>query len=192
MPSEYVGFANIGAKAGARCGVRLSFYSRATQLSQRWYFRNKPDAPFLKRLQGWTSPAPRKLDDEELPGELRAWGASFVSKCRHAALRCVRNTAIVPNVVPLMKYAIKVLRASHFSLLPNDKDGGWCVLRKSDMVAAHKDILDKLWNRLSDFRPIAVDSRAATKSPDPPSCPGRAACTGSKCNGMTANVVPCP
>jgi arylsulfatase A-like enzyme len=67
-----------------------------------------------------------------------------------------------------------------------------CEHRDLSQDPKYKDILDKLWNRLSDFRPIAVDSRAATKSPDPPSCPGRAACTGSKCNGMTANVVPCP
>eukprot|EP00942_MAST-04A_sp_MAST-4A-sp1_P010230 g10230.t1 len=66
-----------------------------------------------------------------------------------------------------------------------------CEHHDLSQTEGHKEILMEMWNELSKFRKIAVDS-SITKSPDGPNCPKFVKCDeGEKCNGMRGVKVPC-
>ena len=41
----------------------------------------------------------------------------------------------------MVDFALRILREGDWVLMPNDKEGGWCILRRPEAVRAHRSVL---------------------------------------------------
>jgi len=113
------------------------------RLKWRWYFRdNDGTKPLVNRKRVATPAAPKVFNEERLPDELEAWCRLTSSRIVTAAQNAISRSPCAGNAIPLVRYALRLLKKSQWHLMKNDKDGGRCAMSKGEARAAHLEVLN--------------------------------------------------
>ena len=131
-----------------------AFLSDLQQNERRWgwHFAKLKPSPGLwfkiPRAQVTAAPPP------DAP-ELRAWLASLRRNLTVAARHAImKHSSQVRSSIPLVKYALQLLRTARLVPVPNDKEPGFTLLSRGQLLYEQRRILGK-----SAYRPVDENSR---------------------------------
>lgn len=135
------------------------------KLLWRWFFLTNSSAPSpLEHLK--VKRATRKFGGL-YPPELGAWCDGLCREVKKQVTIARLKDDLVSNTPRLTTFALKVLKSSEWRIMKNDKEGGWAVLKESQLVEVHKKLLSSAcycpiaWNDERSQSIIAWHSKVA-------------------------------
>lgn len=110
-----------------------------TKILWRWFFASR--AVQLNPLQHLKIKRPAVKFSGLHPPELDAWCGGIASSIRKVVLSARLKDTLETNTPRLACYALKLLATSDWKILKNDKEGGWSVCSKDQLVSIHEKLL---------------------------------------------------
>ena len=109
------------------------------KMAWRWFFRHRPGGMLPFRPCRDIKPQPYTA---QLPSSLRTWLTEVQRRILCRLQHDIRRGNSFKNTVPLTAFGLQRLKHSGLAVLPTDKDGGFGVVAKDQLVGLHKRIFN--------------------------------------------------